>query len=60
MSRETIIVILMLIGIVNVAASVGLVVANFISPLSLRFNLSFLAVTCAFCAVNVSMFYGWL
>ena len=58
--RDIVLFFLMIIGIVNVVASTALVIINVISPLSFRFNISFLAIICAFCAVNISIFYGWI
>jgi hypothetical protein len=59
MSRSDVLFYLMVISLLNVVASAVLVVVNFVSPVSLRLNLSFLAVTSGFCAVNVAIFNGW-
>lgn len=60
MSREEVIIALMPLSILAVVASFILVVWNAVSPLSLRFNLSFLAVACVLCAINAAMFYRWI
>ena len=48
------------ISIGAVVASFAVVVFNVISPLSLRFNLAWLGVMCAFGAFSIANFYDWI
>ena len=51
---------LLLLTIANVGVSVAVVAINLHSPLSLRFNLSYLAATCLLGGVDMAMYYRWI
>lgn len=55
---EGIALMLVVISILDVIASVMLVVVNCVWPLSLRFNLSFLAANVAFLGISMAAYYG--
>jgi len=57
--RDDFIFFLLLLTIANVIASVAVVAINLLSPLSMRFNLSYLAATCLLGGINVAMYYRW-
>lgn len=51
---------LVFVSIATVMASVVIVIINVTFPLSLRFNLVWLAAMCAFCALSMASFYDWI